>query len=76
MRALIDDWAGYLAEEKVCGPDLETIRRHGRSGRPAGDPAFVATLEQLSGRRLRRQPAASRANGGESASRPAVLQEK
>jgi hypothetical protein len=48
---VVADWASWLAE-----PDdeqaLAMLRRRTRTGRPAGDPAFVARLEALAGRIL------------------------
>jgi len=32
--------------------DVERLRRHGRTGRPLGDPAFLARLETRLDRRL------------------------
>ena len=48
----IDDWDAFLTHD---GPstELETLRRHGRVGRPLGSEAFVRELEHLAGRRLR-----------------------
>jgi putative transposase len=50
-RGVVADWASWLAE-----PDdeqaLAMLRRRTRTGRPAGDPAFVARLEALAGRIL------------------------
>jgi len=48
----IDDWKAFLGDD---GPstDLETLRRHGRVGRPLGSDSFVRKLERLAGRRLR-----------------------
>jgi len=50
-RGVIEDWRGWLAEaedEKMVG----LLRRRTRTGRPAGDAAFVARLEALAGRIL------------------------
>jgi len=50
-RGVVADWASWLAEpddEQV----LAMLRRRTRTGRPAGDPAFVARLEALAGRIL------------------------
>jgi putative transposase len=47
----IGDWRRFLRtpdDEEV----LETMRRHGRTGRPWGEPTFLARLESRLGRRL------------------------
>lgn len=49
LLALVDDWAGFLAQG-LAEEDAERLRRHERTGRPLGSEAFVAALE----RRLRR----------------------
>jgi putative transposase len=50
-RGVVEDWASWLAD-----PDdpemLAMLRRRTRTGRPAGDTAFVARLEALAGRIL------------------------
>ena len=48
----IADWDAFLAD-KGTSAELETLRRHGRVGRPLGSGAFVRELERLTGRRLR-----------------------
>ncbi len=48
------DWLGYLSESDASPDRLHTLRKHSRTGRPAGDERFVATLEDLTGRRLRK----------------------
>lgn len=52
MRKRISDWRRYLGEETDHGLS-ERLRRHTRTGRPAGDEKFVELLEELSGRRLK-----------------------
>jgi putative transposase len=49
----IDDWAAYLAEDDT--KDREIILRHTSTGRPLGDDAFIARIEQTTGRILRKQ---------------------
>lgn len=49
----IDNWSAYLAEDDV--KDREIIARHTSTGRPLGDDAFIASIEQLTGRILRKQ---------------------
>ena len=51
MLDRVADWHGYLAESSDEGMK-ETIRGHGRTGRPAGSEAFLNHLEALSGRQL------------------------
>ncbi len=54
MRQLITNWRQYLATDDA--PETtEEIRHRTNSGRPAGDESFVAALEALSGRQLRRR---------------------
>ena len=48
----VPDWSAFLAEAPEDA-QLETIRRHGRTGRPLGSPHFLARLETRLGRRLR-----------------------
>jgi putative transposase len=53
--ALLDrhpDWASVL-KQGLAEADLELLRKHERSGRPLGDEAFVAGLEERLGRKLR-----------------------
>jgi hypothetical protein len=53
LAAAVSDWRRFLAagedEEEV-----EPLRRHGRTCRPLGDPAFIARLETRLDRRLHR----------------------
>ncbi len=49
------DWGAYLSS----GGDealLRRVRERLKTGRPAGDAAFVRTLEGITGRRLEAQP--------------------
>lgn len=48
----VSDWAGYLSLEEPSG-EIETLRRHGRIGRPLGSDHFIDKLERATGRRLR-----------------------
>jgi putative transposase len=48
------NWRAFLARV-IQKEDVELLRSHGRTGRPLGDDAFVAELEQNLGRVLRRQ---------------------
>lgn len=52
MLDKVDDWAAYLAR-RLSDESIERLRKHGRSGRPAGSDAFVHDLEELLGRGLR-----------------------
>lgn len=54
MLDRIDDWRTYLAGSDAV-TTLDAIRRHSRTGWPVGDAAFVACLEGLTGRRLRKR---------------------
>ncbi len=54
VAGLVDDWAAFLALEER--PErLEALRSAERTGRPAGDPGFVAALEVRLGTTLRRR---------------------
>lgn len=57
-RPLLDrvaDWAAFLAGG-LDETTLETIRRHGRTGRPLGAESFLAGLERRLGRGVRPRP--------------------
>ena len=47
------DWPGYL-EQKTDDMELDMIRKHARTGRPIEDDSFLAELESVTGKRLRR----------------------
>ena len=47
----INDWRAYLSEDP--GEEVETLRAHGRIGRPLGSESFVKKLERMTGRCLR-----------------------
>ena len=49
----IDDWAAYLAEDD--NKDREIIVRHTSTGRRLGDETFIARVEQITGRILRKK---------------------
>ena len=53
MLARITNWIGYLSAESLNSMS-EDIKKHGRTGRPAGDSAFIERLECLTGRTLTR----------------------
>jgi len=48
----ISDWRSFVNEEEP-EEDLKNIRKHLTTGRPLGDDAFIARLEQLTGRVLK-----------------------
>ena len=54
MLERIDDWRAYLADAPRPA-ELERLRTHLRTGRPAGSEAFIEQLEATAGRRLRPQ---------------------
>src|SRR5262249_19251005 len=59
------NWRAFLARV-LREEDIKLLRAHERTGRPLGEEAFLATLEENLGRLLRRQkpgpkPASSRA---------------
>jgi putative transposase len=57
VRPMLDrvgDWKRYLAEG-ASDRELEGIRRSSTTGRPAGDASFVARLEALTGRDLKKR---------------------
>jgi len=56
MRAYVDDWRSYL-DDALTHSEIDKLRQHTSTGRPAGDQQFIAQLEHLTGRRLvRRKP--------------------
>jgi putative transposase len=54
LLAIISDWRGLLLSD-LSAKEYETIRRHERSGRPLGNEAFLARLERLTARVLKKQ---------------------
>lgn len=46
------DWPDYLAQG-IKDRELETIRKHARTGRPVEDQSFLSELESVTGRCLR-----------------------
>lgn len=56
MRGFVDDWRSYL-DEALTHAEIDELRKHTSTGRPAGDGQFITELESLTGRRLvRRKP--------------------
>jgi len=56
LEGIVDDWPTFLSGDEHAAMS-EALRRCTHSGRPAGDPSFVARLERKLGRRLRPRPA-------------------
>ena len=50
----ISDWRRYLSQDCLAD-QLDSIRKHTKTGRPAGDDVFIKKLEVVTGRRLRRR---------------------
>jgi len=55
LAAEVSNWREFLRAEED-EDEVETLRRHLRTGRPLGDPGFLARLESRLDRVLRRQP--------------------
>jgi len=55
LVAEVSDWRRFLAaaEEEE---DVERLRRHLRTGRPLGDPGFIARLQSRLHRTPRKRP--------------------
>lgn len=61
---LVDtDWGAFLDQEASSG-DAVALRRHERTGRPLGGPAFVDMVESQLGRCLRRNKPGPKASLG------------
>ena len=54
MREQVSDWRSYL-DLSEPPETVDALRSHSRTGRPAGSAAFIAALERLSGRNLRKR---------------------
>ncbi len=54
MLDRIPDWSNYLALA-TSKEELDTIRKHARTGRPIEDESFLSELENVTGTRLRRR---------------------
>jgi putative transposase len=52
MLERVSDWPSYLSIEE-SDSDLQVIRQHSRTGRPAGGETFVEGLEKLTGKTLK-----------------------
>jgi putative transposase len=53
MRELVSDWRRFLADAN--GIDNDTLRKYTRTGYPAGNQSFIHTMEELTGRQLRKR---------------------
>ncbi len=62
MLERIRDWGQYLGTDDESEA-VSRLRSHSRSGRPAGSAEFVAELERVTGRRLRKRTTGPRAQG-------------
>ena len=51
LIGLIEDWQSFLAD--ADDQQFEALRRATRTGRPAGDPSFIESLEHLTGRTIK-----------------------
>ena len=56
LGRLVPDWPGFLGSA-LNDKTLDHLRRHGRTGRPAGAEHFVEGLEHQLGRTLKPRPA-------------------
>lgn len=54
MRQRVSDWRRYLLQED-CPQLLDSLRKHTRTGHPAGDESFIGQIEGVTGRTLRRR---------------------
>jgi putative transposase len=52
LSGLITDWQGFLAG--ASADEVDRVRTATQTGRPSGDDDFVATVENLTGRDLRK----------------------
>lgn len=54
MLARFSDWRTYLAES-LTKREIDSLRKHTRTGRPSPDDGFVEIIEALVGRSLRKK---------------------
>ena len=54
LRDLVADWPGFL-RQGLDDNELQTLRRHERTGRPAGNDKFIGRLENRLQRVLKKQ---------------------
>jgi putative transposase len=51
MLDRIDNWSAYLSRNNdTC--EIDTIKRHTRTGRPVGATHFINKIEQLTGKSI------------------------
>ncbi len=53
LKEMIGDWSAFLSQS-IAAREMEGIRRHEQTGRPLGSERFVAKLEKVLGRTLKR----------------------
>ncbi len=51
---IVSDWKGLLASD-ITEEEYETLQSHEKTGRPLGNDDFVARLEKITSRILKRQ---------------------
>jgi len=54
LLKIVTDWQELLASD-LAPDEYETLRRHERSGRPLGSDDFIAKVEKLTARNLKKQ---------------------
>ncbi|MCK5558702.1 MAG: transposase [Candidatus Hydrogenedentes bacterium] len=54
LLEMVGDWEGFLTEQ-VAEQEAHALRMHERTGRPLGDDGFIAGLERLLGREIRKK---------------------
>ena len=54
LLEIIPDWQELLSSD-LTDEEYDILRRHERSGRPLGSDAFLAKLEKITSRALKRQ---------------------
>jgi putative transposase len=54
LLAMVADWQAFL-DSATSEEELREVRRHGRTGRPLGDAAFLERVEAVVGRTVRPQ---------------------
>ena len=71
LDMVAEPWAEFLTVEPDSS-DLDTLRRHERTGRPLGSPAFVDSIETRLGRVLRPQRVGRKSIGADTSRRSAT----
>jgi len=54
LLEMVGDWSQFLSED-LAEHDAERLRMHERTGRPLGDDGFIARIERLLGRDIRKR---------------------